>query len=162
MQNFAAIGPFGAEIWRGVKLTPPPPPSKNLLSKSPVKIGLNVTFNQRWFDFGITHISARPSILGSSLQRVNHNSKIKCKSLNVQSWEADIWVTWHVWVSIQTFDCKCLHTWSHGLGKQQPNLGSWKLILSSLLVQNNKLFLKHSTDTNYFSSGAWLQKNSQF
>ena len=40
--NFAAIGPFGAEIWRGGQIDPPPPPpSKNLLSKSPVKIGLN-------------------------------------------------------------------------------------------------------------------------
>ena len=38
MQNFAAIGPFGAEIWRGGQIDPPP--SKNLLSKSPVKIGL--------------------------------------------------------------------------------------------------------------------------
>ena len=40
MQNFAAIGPEGAEIWRGGQIDPPPP-SKNLLSKSPVKIGLN-------------------------------------------------------------------------------------------------------------------------
>ena len=38
MQNFAAIGRFGAEIWRGGQIDPPP--SKNLLSKSPVKIGL--------------------------------------------------------------------------------------------------------------------------
>ena len=43
MQNFAAIGPFGAEIWRGGQIDPPPPPSKNLLSKSPVKIGLSST-----------------------------------------------------------------------------------------------------------------------
>ena len=42
MQNFAAIGPFGAEIWRGGGgQIDPPPPSKNLFSKSPVKIGLN-------------------------------------------------------------------------------------------------------------------------
>ena len=40
MQNFAAIGPFGAEIWRGGQIDPPP--SKNLLSKSPVKIGLKL------------------------------------------------------------------------------------------------------------------------
>ena len=38
MQNFAAIGPFGAKIWRGGQIDPP---SKNLLSKRPVKIGLN-------------------------------------------------------------------------------------------------------------------------
>ena len=43
MQNFAAIGPSGAEIWRGGQIDPPPPPpSKNLLSKSPVKIGLKI------------------------------------------------------------------------------------------------------------------------
>ena len=41
MQNFAAIGPFGAEIWRGGQIDPPPP-SKNLVSKSPVKIGLSI------------------------------------------------------------------------------------------------------------------------
>ena len=46
MQNFAAIGPFGAEIWRGGQFDPPPPPSKNLLSKSPVKIGLKEMGNQ--------------------------------------------------------------------------------------------------------------------
>ena len=26
MQNFAVIGPFGAEIWRGGQIEPPPPP----------------------------------------------------------------------------------------------------------------------------------------
>ena len=46
MQNFAAIGPFGAEIWRGGQIDPPP--SKNLLSKSPVKIGLNVYNHYFW------------------------------------------------------------------------------------------------------------------
>ena len=48
MQNFAAIGPFGAEIWRGGQIDPPPPPpSKNLLSKSPVKIGLKDVLHQK-------------------------------------------------------------------------------------------------------------------
>ena len=41
MQNFAVIGPFGVEIWRGGQIDPRP--SWNLLSKSPVRIGLMQT-----------------------------------------------------------------------------------------------------------------------
>ena len=57
MQNFAAIGPFGAEIWRGGQIDPPP--SKNLLSKSPVKIGLNgiLKLNEVWPLEGAMYIS---------------------------------------------------------------------------------------------------------
>ena len=42
MPNFAAIGPFGAEIWRVASEAPPPPPptSHNEAQNSPVQLGL--------------------------------------------------------------------------------------------------------------------------
>ena len=38
--NFAAIGPFGAEIWRGASEAPPPPPSILMERNRPVQLGL--------------------------------------------------------------------------------------------------------------------------
>ena len=106
MQTFAAIGPFGAEIWRGGQIDPPP--SKNLLSKSPVKIGLKNKIYQKkvFLVFNSVCIIAQSKCERRNVITMSHSVSLKRNKLNlilqilVQGFQSyDHLMSWKLFVS---------------------------------------------------------------
>ena len=90
--------PSGPRSEGGVKLTPPPP-SKNLLSKSPVKIGLKIHILYKWICRTETNISS----LITDFIALSYISNCGLSRSNGQAHNLKMWTV-------------CLgHTWDHKL-----------------------------------------------